>query len=753
MELFTITCTTCQQRLKVRDESLIGEIQICPKCSSMVLVEPPPGWQRAQRGDRSDAPAEAAPPADPSPDAQEAMTVPGSPAPAAPPCSPKPPPMVAPDRASGEADRSEIAAEPPPVAEPQGPPALPGDGALPREPPPSSEPLPMPAADIPGAPEPVLPTDEWSSPGAQYRRQWLRLAGAALTGVLMAIGLFGFWVSRTAGPPPAQTVDSPQLAGADAEPQDIAPARGEASDPEPPVAEAKAPGEEPNEDGASKVSSTQAADAEKEPLQAAEAGQVARPESEPDEQAVEEPARLTGPSANHQTSPHAQEQPGAEELILVPDEEQDRPISEEAAALSQTLDVLVPLIDSRPHPVPEPAGAPADAKPPELKSEPRVPDATPSPRPEPRKVDVAERLKDKIPEIEFQDVPLVAFVRFLSGFSTIPITLDTDAVALVQATPRTPVSVHLNHATVADVLSAALGPLGLAAELSGGHLIITRPPLPGDGLRELVHPVDDLVGDDADRLAELAKLVTEMVEPASWVDAGGRGTVRCEMPSLVFRQRETVLFRAIVFCERLRAARGLEPRSKFDRAWFRLEPRWARATKMLGTPITLRYVQPIPFVRILERIHDETGLDILVDWPAVAELGWSPDAEATFSADGEPLGEALEKMLDPMDLVYRVIDGRTLQITSPAQLHRRLDVEFYPVASLLTEGQTADGLIRRIRDGLGATQLDEVGAAFGFDRPSKHLVVALPQPLHRKLAALLPVSQDTTQEHPANPSP
>lgn len=42
--LFSITCTTCQARLKVRDPAAIGEILACPRCESFVQVLPPPGW-------------------------------------------------------------------------------------------------------------------------------------------------------------------------------------------------------------------------------------------------------------------------------------------------------------------------------------------------------------------------------------------------------------------------------------------------------------------------------------------------------------------------------------------------------------------------------------------------------------------------------------------------------------------------------------------------------------------------------------
>ncbi len=42
MELFKVTCVTCQAKLSVRNAALIGEIVACPRCESMVLVAEPP---------------------------------------------------------------------------------------------------------------------------------------------------------------------------------------------------------------------------------------------------------------------------------------------------------------------------------------------------------------------------------------------------------------------------------------------------------------------------------------------------------------------------------------------------------------------------------------------------------------------------------------------------------------------------------------------------------------------------------------
>ncbi len=54
MELFKITCVTCQAGLSVRNESIIGEIVACPQCGSMVQVVRP--------GEAEGPPAEAGSP-------------------------------------------------------------------------------------------------------------------------------------------------------------------------------------------------------------------------------------------------------------------------------------------------------------------------------------------------------------------------------------------------------------------------------------------------------------------------------------------------------------------------------------------------------------------------------------------------------------------------------------------------------------------------------------------------------------------
>ena len=108
---------------------------------------------------------------------------------------------------------------------------------------------------------------------------------------------------------------------------------------------------------------------------------------------------------------------------------------------------------------------------------------------------------------------------------------------------------------------------------------------------------------------------------------------------------------------------------------------------------------------------------------------------------GATLQQALDQLLTPMGLTYRVCDETTLEITSDAALALRPELEFYAVGDIIR--QAADGgmdgqkIVERVLHKLEG-QIDssgDVGAA--FDQPSQCLLVLVPQPQQRLVARML----------------
>ncbi len=742
MESFTIACTTCQKRLKVRDASAVGEILICPSCGSMVLVEHPEGSAAQPAAEVTGTEADTREDFGyVLGDMQSAATSPPEDAddsehPEAPPVAEAPPVTEAPD-GSPIPPPTALNATPPPAVAPPSPTASPPQDTTEAQPPFSErvemgesldddQPLSQPAGS------PVLPTDEWTSPAALRRQQWLMVGGAALAGILLAlalVGLLAYWGGY------GSEVDDSDSVGAVSDeppepPEDLA--TGDTADqPDESADDATGPSKRPTDPPNAEDTSGVKPDGTKQPgaKQEGEASQESQvdPETQVDSSAEPQPPREDS-TAKPGEAP-------AEPADDTTDSETAAPNGDTKSATSdplvKTLDNFAPFMQPDSFIVPPPKDTNDAALPSDV---PDLPDDDSAPRPEAREIDVARRLKDKIRQIEFQDVPLKLFLRFVTDFSTIPISLDPDAVALVNASPRSPVSVSLENTTVDALLDAAVHPLNLSAVVVQEQILVTRPPFPDDQLTGRKLPADDLVGQDLLKLTELADLITLMVAPKSWQGLGGSGSIRESPPALVIYQQDTVLYRCFRFCDRLRAARGLPFRSSFDPALFDLAPRWSLATDVLNKPISLNFAAPTPFVDVLDRLGQETGGEIIIDWIALGDLGWTPDTETTLAANEQPLGDALRELLRPMGLTYRVIAKDTLQITTPTVIDSELDIDFYAVAEDVESPETH--FLQQVGR-LGEGVLEQVGGALHWDAPSRHMIVALPQPHQRELARLL----------------
>jgi hypothetical protein len=141
----------------------------------------------------------------------------------------------------------------------------------------------------------------------------------------------------------------------------------------------------------------------------------------------------------------------------------------------------------------------------------------------------------------------------------------------------------------------------------------------------------------------------------------------------------------------------------------------------------------------LQHLEEAGSVRILVDWRDVAAAGWNPEGEATLAAHEQPLAAALTALLEPMDLAWRIVDGRTLQVVRPESLHSRCELELYAAPGLLKNDPSGETLLSLIRTTLGEEQFKSGGGPgeIRCDAAGQCLVVWLPQPRQQELAAHL----------------
>jgi hypothetical protein len=299
------------------------------------------------------------------------------------------------------------------------------------------------------------------------------------------------------------------------------------------------------------------------------------------------------------------------------------------------------------------------------------------------------------------------------------------------------VSVQLTDTTVGEVLAAVLKEQGLAYTIVDGQVLATSPERGQQRLEAVRFDLADLISGESSA-RHLAGLVERFVEPASWESSGGPGGMEISGGKLVVRQTHAVAQQVAVFLDKLRLARGkpavgeagLRPRS--------LESRYDSARAAFEASITVNFRRPARLAEIAEHLRSVVKAQFLFDGPALSAAGVSPDTLAQWTVAGQPLAEALKSLLDPLHLGYRIVDAKTILITTAEAAGERLEIEFYRVGKLIGDDPTGAALVERIKTALAPRSWDDAGGpgSIEFD-PSGCLIVLQTQPRQIELERLL----------------
>lgn len=764
---FSIACTTCRARLKVRDLSLVGQILPCPKCGSMVMIATPEDGSPLTGGTRGGAargPSETRPGGafDHLDDALAAAA--GTSASAA---------------GSEPRWRTPTSIDPVPdettTAHPDSSVDVPrnsddGDaGAVDSSPEPNQAPV-APAKEAASAAR--IP-DDWLTPRTASLTSVGMMVGGVIVGVVIALGVAG-WILRSGSPPDMSndgTVRTPDAASYESDPESMP----EDPDATPSVTDGKSgvAGVENTRDDLSGRKTLDIVDKPDGAVLTKDDADANLGTPVPDPlAAVAQEARTDDRSEHVGALPNNDSNEAAEEAGRNSLAGSD--VAPPRATPSQSSASRVPdatASDAQQTPADELSDFArwlqdtelASAKPIE-----RAPDVTatatepaewqpdlppmPSSRATPPSVDVAARLTDSISGLQFKQIPLHRALRTLTQLTTIPIRLDPLALGRNELVADTPVDLLVKDRTVAETLDSLLQPLNLSwKQTENGQLIVSSLDAQNPKLVTLRHDVSDLCGGDAQRLNVLARWIERAVAYGSWEGQDnaepvlghsgampkGRIEADADGKTLVLHHVDTVLYQVLHFCERLRIARQVPQQTKLPESQLSLGVP-VQSFLHWDQPVSLRIWQDRNLAEVATAIEQQVGVTLLVDWPSLYAVGWSPQDGMKVFCEAQPLGELLRELLYQRGLGVRVWDDRTLEVTSLESLLAGHQIGFIALPKdSLGEAEVAD---------LGATILKRLGAhrmqpegdgAVLYDTMSGYLIASLSAPELEEVARLI----------------
>ncbi|MDZ4819555.1 MAG: hypothetical protein SGJ20_11335, partial [Planctomycetota bacterium] len=359
-----------------------------------------------------------------------------------------------------------------------------------------------------------------------------------------------------------------------------------------------------------------------------------------------------------------------------------------------------------------------------------------------------QQLEQTLAGVSFQRTPLIDFLTTVSQLSTIPIALDADALISRGLAVDTPVSAaSQKQISVQDLCKQALTPLGLTVVPHDRYLVVTTR-TEASGSRHARYAVDDLIRNGNATTKELAIGIRHLIAPDSWLGTGGEGKIDLSRDALEVDQTDVVHDQIVTLCEKLRVARGLPLRTRYDARQpalagfnpkrYETTSRTQQAKQLLSRKVTAGVGRPAPLSVVTNYLQQQTNGIILIDVAALAEADLSALSETTLSVKDQPLDQALTQLTKPLGLTWRVLDARTIEITTPEAAAARPDCELYSVRDQQKNAETSLAFEQRLRQQLmAATKLTESELRTHYDSASQVLVVSAPAATQRLIEAEL----------------
>jgi len=349
----------------------------------------------------------------------------------------------------------------------------------------------------------------------------------------------------------------------------------------------------------------------------------------------------------------------------------------------------------------------------------------------------AQVLAARVKSFQVAEMPLTRFIDTMSGVAGVGITLDPLALEQVGISAEATVSVNARDAPLQSILHEALAQRRLDIAELGGQLRVVLPK--ADEPHTIDYDVKDLAaGADA---AAVGQLIEHFVAPATWKSAGGKGTLQTNGTTLHIEQSDAVRRQVVVFCERLRLARGLAIQSKYPAALLSVESPYHHLSAKLNEHTTFTFLPWTRLDDVARNWQELSGIRVVVDWGALAEAELGPSSPVTCSVLDRSWQESLDGVLEPLGLSWWAVVGGTIQITSVAALERIQRVEFYQVpAKLLTTFASNQALVDSLQKELAEASgklVKPLQAHIEVDGPSGRLIVLATPTAHRHLSQRL----------------
>ncbi len=313
----------------------------------------------------------------------------------------------------------------------------------------------------------------------------------------------------------------------------------------------------------------------------------------------------------------------------------------------------------------------------------------------------ARLLSQKI-SISFHDIPLRDAVKKLAEQTELAIRIDERALDDVGLDSSEKVSIELNDVSAYSGLKWMLVQLDLTFIVDVDDIIITTPDVAESHLVNRFYAIPELLSNPA-YYDGIIEVLTTTVEPDSWEDLGGPGSIAPYMNGLMISTTDEIHIKLDRLFVGLRHLQTF-PSNPYPTASYRVSlfPKQEQEILSQLQSIEAKFEpKAVSLEAFLKQLRQQAPCPVFLDQRALEDMGVDQDTvTVTPPAQSTSLKRILDVATKPVELTWFVA-GDLIVLTTQDEVEAQLEVELYPVRDLVWKGidVTNPQIIKRLQEG------------------------------------------------------
>jgi len=291
--------------------------------------------------------------------------------------------------------------------------------------------------------------------------------------------------------------------------------------------------------------------------------------------------------------------------------------------------------------------------------------------------DAIQRSLHKQVTVRFTEVPFADALATLAKEHGVSLWIDRMALANEGIQVEEEVTLHMTEVSLSSVLRLICEPLGVQLIVQDEVLVATSEQRARESLETRVYDVGPLLF--RKNVDELTEAITSCIQPDSWDEVGGPGSVQAmnDPPAIVIRQDSTIHVEIGALLESLQrdvgagAGKGGQPSPAGSEQTIR--EKLAESCDLNADNTALD--------RVLAEIASKHRIPLWIDHRRLQDEGIQVDHPVAIHLQGVRIESALNLLLNPLDLAWLIKDD-VLKVTTRAKAAESLITRSYDIRDL-----------------------------------------------------------------------